>query len=108
MSEACVILTTTDSDEEAARLARSLVEERLAACVQRLAIDSTFTWEGSVDRTQEILLLIKTTVDRYPAAEAWIRQHHTYQVPEVLMLRALAGSAAYLAWLEAETRPLSP
>jgi periplasmic divalent cation tolerance protein len=104
MSEACVILTTTDSDEEALRIARSLVEARLAACVQRLAIESTYAWEGAVEEAREVLLLIKTSADRYREVEAWIAEHHTYKVPEVLLLRAPQGSVAYLGWLEAATR----
>lgn len=104
MGDACVILTTTDSEEEARRISRSLVEAQLAACVQRVDIESVYTWQGVVEDSREILLLIKTGVDRYPQVETWIRQNHTYQVPEVVMLRAEQVSAPYLAWLGQATQ----
>jgi periplasmic divalent cation tolerance protein len=104
MTEACVILTTTDSDEEARRLARALVELRLAACVQRLDIGSVYTWEGAVEEAREILLLVKTTVERRREAEDWILRNHHYQVPEVVSLRADGASNAYLEWMSAATR----
>jgi periplasmic divalent cation tolerance protein len=103
MGEACVILTTTDSDEEARRISMSLVEAGLAACVQRLDIGSVYTWEGAVEEGRETLLLVKTSVDRYPQVEAWIRRNHSYQVPEVLMIRVDQGAAPYLEWLQQAT-----
>jgi len=103
MTKACVILTTTESEDEARRIARALVEARLAACVQRLTIGSVYEWSGAVEDTPEILLLIKTSVDRYPEVESWILENHSYQVPEVLMIRAAGGSSAYLDWVARAT-----
>ena len=95
----CVVLTTTATAEEAAQLARLLVEQQLAACVQRQAIQSTYWWDGAVTEDAETLLLIKTEQSRYSEVEAFIRAHHSYSVPEILCLPVSAGSAAYLNWI---------
>ncbi len=99
MTKACVVLTTTASENESLAISLGLVENHLAACVQRLPIASVYEWNGAVENSAEILLLIKTTVDRYEAVEAWIEAHHSYRVPEVLMLPANRGSDGYLEWI---------
>ena len=103
MNDACVVLTTTGTKDEADRMARSLVEARLAACVQRLPIASVYQWKGAIEEAGEFLLLIKTTVQWYPAIEAWIGEHHSYEVPEVVMLPAARVAPAYLAWIGEST-----
>lgn len=100
----CVVLTTTASVEAAATLARLLVEQQLAACVQRQAIQSTYWWDGVVQDETETLLLIKTERSRYDEVEAFIRTHHSYSVPEILCLPVATGSADYLDWLRAALR----
>jgi len=105
MSDYGVILTTSSSEEEAAQIAAGLVEARLAACVQQTPIRSTYRWEGKVVKDEELLLLIKTRTALFPQVEAWIRSHHSYDVPEIIMLPVVEGSEAYLAWIEEETRP---
>lgn len=104
-SQVCVVLTTVGSAEEAQRMGRALVEARLAACVQRLRIDSSYQWEGVLEEAAEVLLLIKTTVDRYREVEAWISANHPYDLPEVMMLPAGRASAAYGGWVEERTKP---
>jgi len=104
MSEACVVLTTTATEDEAQAMSRDLVHNRLAACVQRLKMSSVYEWNNVIEESGEILLLIKTTVERYEAVEAWISAHHSYRVPEILMLPAPRGSAAYLEWVAQRTR----
>lgn len=104
MPEAWLVMTATDSEDEARRLARGLIEGRLAACVQRLPIASTYEWQGELREEAEILLLIKTTGDRFRAVEDWIRRNHSYEVPEVLAVPAEAWSADYLDWMKAMTR----
>ena len=82
----------------------ALVEERLAACVSRVdGMVSLFRWQGALEQADESLLLVKTTSARYPALETRLRQLHPYDVPEILALPLLAGSAPYLDWLAAET-----
>ncbi len=98
-----VIMTTTGSREEARRLARGLVEERLAACVQMTPVDSVYEWKGEVQEDAEILLFIKTRRDRYADVEACLRRHHSYEVPEILAVPVEAGLADYLAWVDGRT-----
>jgi periplasmic divalent cation tolerance protein len=102
---ASVVLTTFPGEDEAARVAEGLLERRLAACVQMLAIQSTYRWEGATHRDPEVLLLIKTRASHYSAVEAYIRSVHSYQTPEILMLPVAAGLADYLRWITDETRP---
>ena len=91
------------------RLARLLVEERLAACVQALpGLCSTYRWEGMIEQADETLLLIKTTVERYPALERTLAARHAYDLPEVLAVDAAAGLPAYLRWLADETTTGEP
>ena len=97
--------TCPDADT-ASRIARALVDERLAACVNAIAgVVSTYRWNGEVHVDDEVLLLIKTTADRIDAMQARLIALHPYAVPEVLAIEPAAGSAPYLAWIERETRP---
>lgn len=91
------------------RLARLLVEERLAACVQALpGLRSTYRWDGELQQASETLLLVKTTADRYAALERTLAAHHPYDLPEILAVDASAGLPAYLRWLADETRRGEP
>jgi periplasmic divalent cation tolerance protein len=90
--------------ETAARIARVLVEERLAACVQAIAsVRSTYRWQGTLHTDAEVLLLIKTTRRRLDALKARLPGLHPYDVPELLVLEAVDGLPAYLDWLESAT-----
>jgi periplasmic divalent cation tolerance protein len=97
--EACIVMTTVETSEAAASLSQRLVKERLAACVQRLAVESCYEWEGALEDTTETLLLVKTTMARYPDDAAWLAENHPYDVPEVVMVPAGAVSTDYLAWV---------
>ena len=105
MTDALVVLVTAPSAEQAAALARALVEARLAACGNVVpGLRSIYRWEGQVRDEPEALLVLKTTRDRLEALRERQLALHPYDVPEVLALPVEAGSAAYLAWLAAETR----
>jgi periplasmic divalent cation tolerance protein len=105
MTDALVVLVTAPSAEQAAALARALVEARLAACGNVVpGLRSIYRWEGQVRDEPEALLVLKTTRDRLEALRERLLALHPYDVPEVLALPVEAGSAAYLAWLAAETR----
>ncbi len=94
------MLTTTGSEEEAGAIADALLERRLAGCVQVIGpVQSRFWWEGRIDTAREWLCLVKTTADRYDGVEAAIREHHSYDVPEILTLPVSRGSHDYLEWL---------
>jgi periplasmic divalent cation tolerance protein len=93
-------LTTCASADEAESLAASLVEQRLAACVNTVGqVQSTYWWQGRVERGQENLLVIKTTDARLAAVEQTIRNRSSYELPEVLAIPVHGGSEAYLGWL---------
>ncbi len=101
MSDTPLLVLCTAPDEAAATtLARGLVERRLAACVNVLAgVRSFYVWEGALHDEPEVQLLIKTRGSRYDALEAWLAEHHPYDVPEVIALPIERGSEAYLGWL---------
>ena len=103
-TEYCMAMTTTDGEEAAATLARLIVDARLAACVQIVNVRSVFVWNGELDDAPELLLLVKTRADLYERLEAFIREHHTYDVPEILQVPVAAGFGPYLAWMDASTR----
>jgi len=105
MSGLAVVLTTAGSEVEASRIARSLVETRLAACVNVLpGVASTYWWQGSVNTEDEWLLVIKTRADRFEEVRAAIRTLHSYEAPEVVMIEASAVDPAYAAWLDASLK----
>lgn len=96
-----IVLTTVSSQDEARRLATALVEERLAACVNIVnEVHSVYRWQGAVEEAAEVLLVIKTRVEKLEALEAAVRRLHSYDVPEFLILQADGGSAAYLRWID--------
>jgi periplasmic divalent cation tolerance protein len=100
MTKALVVYVTVPSRQEAAKIARALVHEKLAACVSAIpGVSSCFRWKGRMERTQEILLMIKTTPRRYPALEKRIRFLHSYKVPEILATPVVGGNAEYIRWL---------
>jgi len=92
--------------ETATRIARALVEERLAACVQALpGMISTYRWQGEVERADEVLLLAKTTRARLKALEARVGELHPHEVPELLAVDVVDGRDSYLDWIGAATAP---
>jgi len=101
---AIVAFCTCPDEAAAERIAAALVGERLAACVNRVSdIASTYRWKGAVCRDNEILLLIKTTRERFDALRERIVALHPYELPEVIAVDIAHGHAPYLAWIDAET-----
>jgi periplasmic divalent cation tolerance protein len=96
-----VVLVTCGSLKEARTIARSLVERKLAACVNLLptAIESVYRWRGKLDSAREFLLIVKTTRRRFKAVQKEIRRVHSYEVPEVIALPIVSGSRDYLNWV---------
>jgi periplasmic divalent cation tolerance protein len=98
------VLVTAGNPDEAARIGRALVEERLAACANVIGpIRSIYRWQGAVEDASEHLLLLKARAMDVGVLEARVRALHSYEVPEVLALPVTAGAAAYLAWLAEST-----
>jgi len=103
-----IVLTTAASPEEANRLARTLVEERLAACVTLIpAVQSIYRWKGEIESATETLLLLKTGGEQLEALETRLHQLHSYQTPEFLVLPVETGSSSYLDWLQSALQSVS-
>ena len=103
------MLSTTGREQEARSIARQLVEERLAACVNILGpIRSVYRWRGAVEEEPEFLLLIKTRAILLPRLERRLIELHSYEVPEMLAIAPSAGSPDYLAWLVEATAAKPP
>ena len=103
MTDKIVVLSTCGSSAEAEALAGRLIEERLAACVNVIAgVRSFYRWKGAVENAGEYLLVIKTSRDVFERLRAVLEAAHSYELPEVLALPVVAGSPAYLSWLEGE------
>ena len=104
MSDVVVVLTTVPDGEKGEAIARALVEERLAACVNLFApMTSIYRWRGAIERETEQQLLIKTTRGRVPALQARLAALHPYDVPEFLVLSVADSSSAYFEWVVNET-----
>ncbi|HXE90198.1 MAG TPA: divalent-cation tolerance protein CutA [Terriglobales bacterium] len=100
MTDKRIVLTTTGTKEEAQKIARGLVERRLAACVNVVGpVESVYRWKGAVEANAEFLLLIKTTAGAFGAVRDAIKELHSYELPECVMVTIEDGSAEYLAWI---------
>ena len=100
----CLVLTTVATREDAGRLARGMVERRLAACAQINAIDSVYRWQGAVQCEGEWRLLFKTTAERAPALQAALRAGHPYELPAIVALPCGDALAGFADWVDEETR----
>jgi periplasmic divalent cation tolerance protein len=100
-----LVLVTCANPIQAKLIARSVVEKRLAACVNilRSPIESHYRWNGKVEKARELLLLIKTTARKLGGLEREVKRLHSYDVPEFIALSIVAGSKAYLDWLDEST-----
>ena len=104
MSGIVVVLSTAGSQDEASRIASALVERRLAACVSVVpGVLSTYRWEGAVQTAPEWLLVVKTKADRFEDVRVAIRELHSYELPEIVMIEAGRIDAGYAAWIDANT-----
>ena len=99
MTDKRIVLTTAGTREEAGKIARALVERRLAACVNVVAIESVYRWKDEVESAEEWLLVIKTTGSALDQVSAAIKELHVYELPECVVLPIENGSEEYLAWI---------
>lgn len=105
MTTPILITTTFENEQDAEKLARMLLAQRLVACARISAVGkSLYWWQGQICEAQEYELGLKSTLNLYPEIEALIRAEHPYQTPEIVATAFIAGSDAYLAWLEEELR----
>ncbi len=99
------VITTTESKEEAERIAQALLERRLAGCVQVIGpIESIYWWKGRIERSGEYICFIKTKARLYEELERVIKDLHSYEVPEIIALPITRGNPSYLDWLKEETK----
>jgi periplasmic divalent cation tolerance protein len=104
MVQAVVVLVTCGSEEEAVKIAHSLVEERLAACVNFISpVRSIYRWEGKIWDEKEWILIIKTQKKRFEEVEKKVKSLHSYSVPEIISLPIVEGASSYLKWVEEMT-----
>jgi len=104
LNEYIQVFTTVEKREDGDRIASTVVNKRVAACAQILGpIHSTYWWKGKVEEAGEWLLMMKTRQDLFPSLEKEIRAVHHYEVPEIIALPIVAGSASYLEWIDDET-----
>lgn len=100
MTNARIVLTTAGSQEEARKIAHALVERRLAACVNIVPhVESIYRWQGKIETAQEWLLLIKTQAELFDRVRNAVKELHSYDLPECVMLEVAAGSPEYLGWI---------
>jgi periplasmic divalent cation tolerance protein len=105
MADYIQVSTTTENEEDARKIARELIEKRLAACVQRIGpIKSTYWWEDKVNEEEEWLLIIKTRDEMFVEVEEAIKGGHPYEVPEIIASPIIKGNKDYLDWMEEEIK----
>jgi periplasmic divalent cation tolerance protein len=100
MTNARIVLSTTGSQEEGRKIAQALVDRHLAACVNIVPhLESVYRWQGKVETANEWLLVIKTQADLFERVRNTVKELHSYDLPECLMVEVSAGSAEYLSWI---------
>jgi len=102
--EFVLISTTVDDANKAQEMAQSLVRERLAACVHRTTIKSTYTWKGAIESADEITLVAKTRESLIKEVIASIKKNHPYELPEIVVTPIVQGYQPYLDWIKKETK----
>ena len=105
MSKAIEIFVTASSLDEARKISRILVEERLVACCNIVQpVESIFKWQGKLNIENEVLMIFKTREEQFDTAEKRIKQLHSYEVPEIIAMPITHGSKSYLDWVAKETK----
>jgi len=99
-----IVLTTFENEQQARPVIDEILRCRLAACVQEIRIKSHYSWKGELCHEDEVLVLLKTRKELYPQLEKKLLEIHPYETPEILFVDAKKGSAAYLAWIDEQTR----
>ena len=103
--EALIVYITAPNEEEAAKIAKILVEERLAGCVNIVKdIRSIYAWQGKIEDEKEVLMIVKTRLELFSALTSKVKELHSYTVPEVIAMPIVDGSPEYIEWLQKATR----
>lgn len=105
MGDYIVVLITAPNEDEAVKISKSLVEEKLAGCVNIIKnVRSIYSWQGKIEDDAEVLMIVKTSSDLFEELEKKVKSIHSYTVPEIIGLQIKKGSEGYLKWLEEVTR----
>ncbi|MEM3713275.1 MAG: divalent-cation tolerance protein CutA [Thermoproteota archaeon] len=105
MSKYIQVFTTTEKKEDALRIARILLEKRLAACFQIIGpLTSLYWWKGKIEEAGEWLCIIKSKEDMYEELEKTIKENHPYEIPEIIAIPIVSGSKSYLEWIDMELK----
>ena len=99
-----VVFVTANSVKQAGVIAKELLTQKAAACVNTLGVDSLFTWKSKLEKTKEILLIVKSQRKLFKKIEKIVRKFHSYEVPEIIALPIVAGHKPYLDWINESTR----
>ena len=102
MNEHLVVLVTASSEVQARRIARRLLQNKLAACVNFVPVDSMFLWKGEIQEEEETLMVIKTRAEQFDELMNSVRALHTYDTPEIIGMPVVIGSQDYLKWIDDE------
>jgi periplasmic divalent cation tolerance protein len=102
MAEHIVAYVTAASESQARRIARRLLQKELVACVNFVPVDSMFLWKGDIQEEEEVLMILKTRVDKFDQVVDLVKSIHTYDTPEIIALPILLGSREYLNWIDHE------
>jgi len=108
MTKYIQVVTTVDDKNAAGKIAELILKKRLAACVQIIPCQSMYRWQGNIERAEEYLCIIKSSLNLYPELDKAIREIHPYDVPEILAVEVVAGDSKYLEWLKQELIPVVP
>lgn len=103
-NQVCVLLTTLANEDEAQSMSRMLIDRNLAACTQEFTVNSRFRWNDAIQNETEVVMLVKTAVDRVESAVEAIKEVHSYDLPEIIVLPVTGGLAGYMDWVRSETR----
>ncbi|MBO3754944.1 MAG: divalent-cation tolerance protein CutA [Candidatus Brockarchaeota archaeon] len=105
MGEYIQVLTTTGKREDAVRIAKILLERKLAGCVQIIGpVSSSYWWKGKVEEAEEWLCIIKSKMDLYNELEETIKENHPYEIPEIIAIPIVSGNRSYLEWMNTELK----
>ncbi len=100
-TSAIIILVTAKDKKQAAKIAKGLLADKLIACANIVqGVQSIFSWQGRIDQSKEVLVVLKTKVSLFKKVEAKVKSLHSYQVPEIIALPISEGSADYLKWID--------
>lgn len=102
-----VVMVTAPSRTEGEAIAKTLIQEKLAACVSLMPVNSIYTWQNEVHQQEEWQLLIKSDLTHFERLETRIQEIHSYEVPEIIALQVIAGSHPYLQWIAEQVSPIA-